>query len=320
MASITIRLRTESDDSDIVSIVSETLPHLPPTTVEEYRCEVDRPDRAPDGVSKPFVAVDVGHIVGMCVLRELKLVDRPDTFSAEIVVAVAKRQRGVGTALYEHVMARAMERGATRVYGRISEQNHDAFTFFEKRGFTRTGRADRMSRLKIASARLDGYEDAVERVESSGLRITTLAEIGENHEPFLRALHRMSIDNWRDIPGSEELTDYPYDKWLRDLRAPGMSPEQTWIVLQGERPIGIATVRRRGHQSAYNHDTGVVREFRGRGIARALKRKTIEWASQNGIDYIYTANDTANERILSINIPLGYKEVPSQVEIVKDLS
>src|SRR5262249_49005481 len=157
----------------------------------------------------------------------------------------------------------------------------------------------------VQSANLAGYDGAVERVEEGGLPIKTLAEIGMDNEPFLRSLHRMSFESARDIPSSEQLTEFPYDQWLRFMNAPGNAPEQTWVALDGDQPVGVATLSRRGDVSAFNNYTGVARAYRGRGIAMALKLKTIEWARANGIEYIYTGNDVDNERMLSINIPLG---------------
>jgi len=313
MIDVVIRAATESDEPTIVSIRNETKRHMPPQTLDEYRY-------AQAGASSaPTVASLEGKVVGVSVLRELKSVARPQTFFTDVAVAVDHRSQGIGTALYAHVLDQAGACRATRLYGEISKGDTIALAYFERRGFARTGRSQRISRLKVASARLQGYEGLVERIAASGIRITTLAAIGEGDQPFLRALHRMVIGNWRDIPGSEQLVDFPYDRWLRDLFSPGISADRIWIALAGDQPVGLASLSRRGDRGAYNHDTGVSREYRGRGIARVLKLMTIRWAINNGIDYIYTANEAANSAILSINIPLGYEEMPSLIEIAKDM-
>jgi GNAT superfamily N-acetyltransferase len=72
-------------------------------------------------------------------------------------------------------------------------------------------------------------------------------------------------------------------------------------------------------RAAGNGLTAVDADYRGRGIARALKFKTIEWARENGIETIYTENDLENHRMLAINVSLGYKPLPPEVELVKDL-
>ncbi len=70
----------------------------------------------------------------------------------------------------------------------------------------------------------------------------------------------------------------------------------------------------------WNAYTGVDRAYRGRGVARALKLRTIQWARQNNVDFIYTGNDIANQRMLAINVQLGYEPLPGWVEVVKELA
>jgi GNAT superfamily N-acetyltransferase len=59
--------------------------------------------------------------------------------------------------------------------------------------------------------------------------------------------------------------------------------------------------------------------YRGRGIARALKLKTVEWAREHGVEFIFTANDAQNQRMLSINSSLGYRPLPASIDLVKEL-
>jgi GNAT superfamily N-acetyltransferase len=52
--------------------------------------------------------------------------------------------------------------------------------------------------------------------------------------------------------------------------------------------------------------TAVRRDFRGRGLARALKEATIAWASEHGLREIYTWTQTGNENMQAVNERLGY--------------
>jgi mycothiol synthase len=318
MENMTIRLRREDDDPQIIAIRNEANPHFPPSSLEEYRYSAD-PSNSPPGFSERHVAERDDRILGLYVLNEITFFRRPFTFGANIGVAKGERGKGIGTALYNHMLERAKQNGATRLYGHVSEDSPDSLTFFETRGFSRTGRADRMSRLKVNEANLDGYDGVLETVAAGGIDIKTLSEIGLDKEPLLRKIHKMTSVSARDIPSSEEFGEFPFEIWMKWQNAPGNSPDQNWVALDADTPAGIATVSRRGDDAAFNNYTGVAREYRGRSIARALKLTTIEWARANGVNVIFTGNDVDNQRMLSINIPLGYKAVPSQVEIVKDL-
>ena len=61
-----------------------------------------------------------------------------------------------------------------------------------------------------------------------------------------------------------------------------------------------------------------MRAFRGRGVARALKLRTVRWAQENEIQFIDTANDAENARMLAINVRMGYKPLPAREEWLKE--
>lgn len=317
MHDFSIRPRELDDDPQIIDIRYEANPDIPPMSLEEYRFQADPANDAP-GVRERCVADSNGKVLGLYVLQELSFVDRPDTFAANIGVRLSERGKGIGGSLYNHMMERVESYGATRLYGEVSEDQSTALAFVERRGFSKTDHVERMSKLDVADANLEGYEGVVERLASQGIEIKTIAEIGMDDEPMLRKIHAAADETSRDVPGSEEFTGFPLEVFMKSLTAPGSSPEYSWVALDGSTPVGIARMERRGSAS-FNGYTGVAREYRGRGIARALKLKTIEWARESGIDSIITGNDMTNERMLSINIPLGYNPIQARIEVVNDL-
>ncbi len=52
--------------------------------------------------------------------------------------------------------------------------------------------------------------------------------------------------------------------------------------------------------------TAVRPAWRGRGIATALKRATIAWAMEHGVEGLETGNDEENAPMRAINRTLGY--------------
>jgi GNAT superfamily N-acetyltransferase len=66
--------------------------------------------------------------------------------------------------------------------------------------------------------------------------------------------------------------------------------------------------RSRGEpEKLYQGVTGVLREYRRRGIATALKVKTIEYARNHGYRFIVTQNASVNAEMLALNEKLGFK-------------
>ncbi len=66
--------------------------------------------------------------------------------------------------------------------------------------------------------------------------------------------------------------------------------------------------------------TGVRREYRGRGIAMALKRKVLGYGKGRGCTWIKTWNASTNWPILALNERLGFRRQPAWSEYAKALS
>src|SRR6058998_428331 len=84
---------------------------------------------------------------------------------------------------------------------------------------------------------------------------------------------------------SEAYTPIPYEQWLSfDMKDPGLLPEAYAIAKQGDRYAGLSTVRRldKEPRGLWQALTGVRREYRGKGVAFAMKLKVIEYARKNG--------------------------------------
>jgi len=103
----------------------------------------------------------------------------------------------------------------------------------------------------------------------------------------------------------------------RDVDRPGIPPEAFMIAVDevSGDVVGYACLLMvPGSDTVAWHDmTGVLRAWRGRGIAMALKRATIAWAIQHGLTALETGNDEANAGMRAVNARLGYQPLPDEV-------
>jgi GNAT superfamily N-acetyltransferase len=65
--------------------------------------------------------------------------------------------------------------------------------------------------------------------------------------------------------------------------------------------------------------TGVKRDWRGRGVASALKRASIAWAVTHGLHQLETENDVSNAPMRAVNGRLGYEPQPDRVLLRAEL-
>jgi GNAT superfamily N-acetyltransferase len=62
------------------------------------------------------------------------------------------------------------------------------------------------------------------------------------------------------------------------------------------------------------HDmTAVRREWRGRGLGRALKQATIAWSILAGLESLETGNEERNAVMRALNDRLGYRARPDEI-------
>ena len=97
-----------------------------------------------------------------------------------------------------------------------------------------------------------------------------------------------------------------------ELESDNALPEANFLALDGARLVGVSRVGRRATEpEVLNQDfTGTDPDYQGRGIALALKLRTVEYAQTHGFREIWTQNDTLNVPMLRINERLGFQRQP----------
>jgi GNAT superfamily N-acetyltransferase len=122
-----------------------------------------------------------------------------------------------------------------------------------------------------------------------------------------------------DIPKSVEYIPEPYEEWVVWMRPPAVLPERIWVAVVDGEPVGYSYLAYRSSVVETGF-TGVLREHRGKGIARALKLETLFQAIDLGVTAVETDNDSENAPILHINEDLGYEPMPGKLEFHLKLS
>jgi len=105
------------------------------------------------------------------------------------------------------------------------------------------------------------------------------------------------------------------------LTGPDFLPEGFLLARAEGRYVGMSNLRRVEAEPhvIYQMYTATLPEFRGRGIATALKWRGIRFAREHGYRSIRTDNDSLNEAIWSINQRLGFRRVREMIWAEKPL-
>jgi GNAT superfamily N-acetyltransferase len=195
----------------------------------------------------------------------------------------------------------------------------DVVDSLRREGWTEE-RKERFWRLDLEAnaGRIHDLQSAAQRrLEGTDFVITTVARLGG--EAFLPRLHAVGTASSADIPRSVEHIPPTYEAWLAWMQPPSVLPERIWVaVLQGE-PIGYSFLAYQPSEVSTGY-TGVLREHRGKGLARALKLATLVQAIDLGVTAVGTDNDSENAPILHLNEELGYDEIPGKLAFHRQLS
>lgn len=111
--------------------------------------------------------------------------------------------------------------------------------------------------------------------------------------------------------GAEVLADFAHYSPLEisaEQWQTSWAGDPMFLAMVDGEVIGCAGLNRDGDQPdrAENALTGVRRDWRGRGIAEHLKRRTLQWAATHGVREVYTWTQAGNAAMIGLNHRLGY--------------
>lgn len=240
-------------------------------------------------------------------------------FHGRVRVAVAHQGTGAGRLLWGALQGWLHEQGAQKLETSVHEKDERAQAIAKREGFNQTHHLFE-STLALPTWDPTPWLGTVADAESSGIRFTTMAELGMTDE-WCRRLHAVSTRTERDIPNSEGMGEIPYEDWIRFIaNNPQFPPEGVHLALDGEQIAALALVTRLPSGALYNGFTGVDRPYRGRGLALALKVEALRWAKSTGAPYVRTNNHSVNGPMLAVNRKLGYIPEPGFFILEKSLA
>lgn len=98
-----------------------------------------------------------------------------------------------------------------------------------------------------------------------------------------------------------------------------MFPAIVWVVIEADSsPVAIAAMQRQDDEPWHVIYTGVLPEYRGRGLARLAKAHLHALAYRRGARAMVTDNEARNVGILALNSSLGYRKIGGEIRLVRD--
>jgi GNAT superfamily N-acetyltransferase len=299
-------LDTTIDLPRIVELVNT----IHPEPVHEKAFRMQQEQEVPGRMRYTAVAVDERETIGgyVSIVRHSWM--ESGHFWARVIVDPALRHRGLGEFLYQHTLDFLRTQPATHLLSEVRDSCSEGLEFAQHRGFT-IQRHLSVSRLYLAEFNPTPFARIVEAVRASGICFFTLADVEmtqENRRKFYELHRACATDN-----PAYEGWDFPDFLTFchKTFNSPYYQPSAHLVAADGEDWIGLISLDHYIEQrSIHNSFTGVLRAYRGRHVALALKLLSISIAQGSNVDYLYTNNDSTNVPMLAINRRLGYRESP----------
>ena len=228
--------------------------------------------------------------------------DEPFLWS-DASVLPANRSCGIGEQLLCRVSAHGRELGKQGLQVEVKADDEHSIRFVEKRGFREI---EREYEVELDLTALDG-PPAVE--PPPGVEIVPYTQ-----RPDLeQEMYRVDREASGDIPGLASTLDQTFEEWrIFAIERPSRDLELTFLALADGRVVGVAYLETFGDRCFHNL-TGVVREWRGRGVASAMKRAQIAGAHARGVTRMVTGSQHDNLPMRSLNEKLGYRPTIANV-------
>ena len=271
---------TDADFEDWIRVKRAVVPNESSWTVQEFR-ERREPDQL------VVVAALDGEVVGA------GLAGRSDVQGRGSVaprVHPDARRCGVGTAMLQRLTEHVASLGFDKAWASVDDEGSQAFA--ERFGFAEVDRE--VEQVIALPAELP------EAPFPDGVEVVSIAFRPE----LLREAHSLAqAEGYADMAIDGDVV-ISLEDWLRDEAT---LPGGSFVALDEGRIVGFSGLMKHDNPGiAEDGLTVVARDWRRRGLALALKRLELAWASEHGFSEVYTWTQRRNEGMRKVNERLGY--------------
>lgn len=233
----------------------------------------------------------------------------PQNVYGRILVAPGFRHRGIGSRLYEALVAELGHRGVRLLRWSTRDDQADGLRFLQRHGFQERHRYWELE-IDLSGFQTEQFRDVISRLEEHGIAFRSLAEEGIRNPAVRRRVWELVREAGEDEPRDDPYTPEDLPGFERSTLKDAEEVAEGWFVARvGDSYVGVAGVYRMDAVPGLLRQsfTGVRRAYRGRGFATALKARVLDYAQQHGYRAVRTTNDATNTAMLRVNERLGFR-------------
>jgi GNAT superfamily N-acetyltransferase len=239
-----------------------------------------------------------------------------ETFSLSLMMYPAAWSTDLPDTLLHRLLESIAQHGNIRLRTVAAEDDKGKLAFLHRYNFKTVMRSP-VSTLDVSSFDSGPYESLTQRIKQDGF------ELGKppgnwQHDPVWQ--QRIFDLYWmllQDTPHYETRIKPPLARFVQaELRHPNFLPGGYFLALDDQQLIGMTSLVKRGGATEVLGAglTGVIRSYRRRGLATALKVKAIKYAQSLKARRLATDNEENNPMYL-LNQRLGFTPQPARLHL-----
>lgn len=306
--------KNDAEYEQVVEIHNANWPNLA-VTVEEWKH--DDKTRNPQYLFQRLVVELEEKIVAYGDYGEPGWSYKPGKYFIDGAVYPMFQQRGIGTALYDHIRDALVTLNPLTLVAQAFEDKPESIKFLEQRGFELVMRYA-LSQLDVRAFDQDKFSGISEKMNALNIKLHSFAELDDIDPDWKRNVWDLAWELVQDVPSPDPMTRQPFEQWLKRFDAPYYLADAQFVAMDANHYVGYSGLwlALADREKLYTGLTGVVRSQRRKGIATAAKVRGIEYAKQRGIKFIETDNEE-NNPMYDLNVQLGFTPLPAELDFKK---
>jgi GNAT superfamily N-acetyltransferase len=250
-----------------------------------------------------------GEIVGYCSAKPNVWVKEPGLFWITLMLLPDAQEQGIETEALGRMESEALRLGATKVAIRVRSDCPALIDATNHAGYTCVQR-DLITRLDLAEFEMTRHVADIEKLTQHGIDIVSIFDLLQAGEGWLPEAYELNSALLADVELVGGFQKRPYEDFRADVLNPEECDPKVNLYARSNGKLvgetGLFPIQNAKH-ICLTGLTGVLPAFRRKGIATALKVRSLQAAKEAGAQVVYTGNER-NNPMYRVNLGLGYRD------------
>ena len=227
--------------------------------------------------------------------------------------------------LYERMREDIQSFDCNKLYADVYEHpNYEEYKQLLLKNKFYIGMKIRESSLNLETLNLDEYIPLLEKLDAKGIQFYDAKNEMRDFPAHYKKLEELGWEYGKDFPKPEGIahTREPFEQYMKYQK---LFEEKRYgieiVAVDGDTYAGATDIHifpKTNPHKAWTGSLGVLRKYRRRGIATALKVKAFEKLREKGIKQVRTDNEE-NNPMYKINVALGFTPEPYCYDYQREL-